>query len=108
MSQRQAATVPVRVRPGASRRHVGGRYPGPLGDAVVVAVTAPAVDGRATDAALRAVAEALGLRPGQLSLRSGATSRDKLFAVDDPPPDLAARFAALLDPPGQPRREDRA
>jgi uncharacterized protein YggU (UPF0235/DUF167 family) len=97
MSQRETVTVPVRVRPGASRRQVGGRYTGRAGDALVVAVTAPAVDGRATDAALRAVADALGVRPAQVSLRSGATSRDKLFAVEDPPADLPERLTALLD-----------
>ena len=96
MSQRQPVTVPVRVRPGASRARVGGRYPGPHGDALIVVVTAPTVDGRATDAALRGVAEALGLRRAQVSLRTGATSRDKVFAVDDPPADLGARLSALL------------
>jgi uncharacterized protein YggU (UPF0235/DUF167 family) len=103
MSQRQAVTVLVRVRPGASRARVGGCYPGPRGDALIVAVTAPAVDGRATDAALRGLAEALGLRRAQVSLRRGATSRDKVFAVDDPPADLGARLSALLhaaDPSG--------
>jgi uncharacterized protein YggU (UPF0235/DUF167 family) len=97
MSQRQPVTVPVRVRPGASRARVGGRYPGPRGDALIVAVTAPAVDGRATEAALRCLAGALGVRPAQVALRTGATSRDKLFVIDDPPADLAARLATLLD-----------
>ena len=45
---------------GASRTRVGGRYDGPHGPALVVAVHAPAVDGRATEAARRALAEALG------------------------------------------------
>jgi hypothetical protein len=96
MSPRRTLTVAVRVRPGASRVRVGGRYAGPLGPAIVVAVTAPAVDGRATEAALRATARALGLRRGELALRSGATSRDKLFIVGDPPADLADRIEALL------------
>jgi uncharacterized protein YggU (UPF0235/DUF167 family) len=100
MSQRQSATVNVRVRPGASRARVGGRYAGPRGDALIVAVQAPAVDGRATDAALRGIAAALGLRRAQVSLRSGATSRDKVFTIDDPPDDLGARLAALLDSAG--------
>jgi uncharacterized protein YggU (UPF0235/DUF167 family) len=87
----------VRVRPGASRTAVGGRYDGPRGAAVVVAVNAPAVDGRATEAALRATAAALGLRRSAVTVRAGATSRDKLFAVADPPPDLADRLRLLLD-----------
>lgn len=73
--------IPIRVKPGARRAGVGGRYDGPLGPAVVVAVTAPAVDGRATEAALRALAEALGVRLRQLDLVSGERSRDKLVEV---------------------------
>jgi uncharacterized protein YggU (UPF0235/DUF167 family) len=77
------------------RNRVGGRHDGPYGPAVVVSVTAPAVDGRATEAALRAVAEALGLRRHEIALRAGGTSRDKLFQVAQPPPDLPARLATL-------------
>lgn len=73
--------IPIRVKPGARRAGVGGRYDGPLGEAIIVAVTAPAVDGRATEAALRAVAEALGVRPRQVALVSGERSRDKLVEV---------------------------
>jgi uncharacterized protein YggU (UPF0235/DUF167 family) len=63
-----------------------------------VAVTAPAVDGRATEAALRAVAKALGVRPAAVRLRTGATSRDKLFELVNPSDaTLAARIAALRD-----------
>lgn len=93
-----AGTVAVRVRPGASRTRVGGQYPGPWGPALVVAVSAPAVDGRATEATRQALAVALGVRPAQLRLRAGATSRDKVFAVDRPPADLADRVRALLGP----------
>jgi hypothetical protein len=83
------------VKPGSSRPAVGGRYDGALGPALVIAVAAPAVDGRATEAARRALAAALGVRPAAVSLRSGAASRDKLFAVADPPPDLAHRLETL-------------
>jgi uncharacterized protein YggU (UPF0235/DUF167 family) len=34
--------------------------------------------------------------PRTLRLVSGATSRDKVVAIADPPPDLADRLAALL------------
>ncbi|GLI03575.1 DUF167 domain-containing protein [Phytohabitans aurantiacus] len=92
--------VPVRVKPGASRARVGGRYDGPYGPAVVVAVHAPAVDGRATEAARRALADALGVRPGAVSLKAGAASRDKLFAVNaDGTADLNDRVTALRDAP---------
>ncbi|GIJ68617.1 hypothetical protein Voc01_035340 [Virgisporangium ochraceum] len=91
--------VPIRVKPGSSRARVGGRYEGPHGAALVVAVHAPPVDGRATDAAIAALADALGLRRADLSLRSGAASRDKIIAVTDAPPDLADRVARLRDTP---------
>ncbi|MEN3310139.1 MAG: uncharacterized protein V7603_6341 [Micromonosporaceae bacterium] len=90
-------TVAVRVKPGSSRVRVGGRYEGAFGPALVVVVTAPAVDGRATEAARRALAEALRVRPGQVDLRTGAASRDKLFTVTDPPADLDDRVRALRD-----------
>jgi uncharacterized protein len=92
-------TVAVRVRPGSSRVRVGGRYDGPHGPALVVAVTAPPVDGRATEAAIRALAVALEIKRATLSLRSGATGRDKIIAVTDAPSDLAERVARLRDTP---------
>jgi uncharacterized protein YggU (UPF0235/DUF167 family) len=83
--------VPIRVRPGAGRTAVGGTY----GDALVVAVGARAVDGKATEAALRAVADALGVRRRAVRLVTGAASRDKVVEVRDPPPDLAELLAGL-------------
>jgi len=85
--------VEIRVRPGASRARVGGAY----GDRLVVAVSARAVDGAATEAALAALADALGVRRRHVTLVTGATSRDKLVDVSDAAaPDLPARLAALL------------
>lgn len=87
----------VRVRPGASRTRVGGRY-GEGDDArLVVAVSARAVDGAATRAVLAAVADALGVRARQVTLVQGATSRDKLLEIDNPPDDVGERVARLLD-----------
>ena len=53
-------------------------------------VTARAVDGAATAAALRAVAEAFGVRPGAVRLVTGATSRAKVVEVDGDEAALAA------------------
>jgi uncharacterized protein YggU (UPF0235/DUF167 family) len=69
--------VTVRVKPGASRTGVGGDHDG----ALVVRVTARAVDGKATEAALRALAAALGVRRGDVSLATGASSRTKVVDV---------------------------
>lgn len=72
---------------------VGGAY----GDALLVSVTARAADGRATESALRAVAEALGVRRRDVRLVIGTTSRDKVIEILDPPPDLVDRVGRLRD-----------
>lgn len=77
------------MRPGSSRTAVGGSHDG----ALVVRVSARAVDGAATEAVLKAVADALGLRPYQVTLVSGATSRTKVLQVPD---GLEAQVAVLL------------
>ena len=87
-------SVAVRVRPGAGRTQVGGRYEGPHGPALIVAVGAPAVDGKATEAARQALAAALGVKARDVVLKVGATSRDKVFTVAG---DVGERFAALRD-----------
>jgi uncharacterized protein (TIGR00251 family) len=84
--------VEIRVRPGASRTVVGGRY----GDALVVRVTARAVDQKATDAALRAVAEAFGVPRRQVRLVTGATSRTKVVEIAATRGATAGTLAALL------------
>jgi uncharacterized protein YggU (UPF0235/DUF167 family) len=86
--------VALRVKPGARRPRVGGRYAGPRGDALVVAVTERAVDGRATAAALAAVASAFGVSKSAVVLVSGPTNRDKV--VDIGASDAEKRFAELL------------
>jgi uncharacterized protein YggU (UPF0235/DUF167 family) len=91
----KSAIIPVRVKPGSSRTKVGGSHPGPHGPALIIAVQAPAVDGRATEAARRALAEALEVSAARVSLRTGAAARDKLFEVAEPPSDLDDRLARL-------------
>lgn len=70
--------VTIRVRPGAGRTAVGGSHDG----ALVVRVAAPAVDGRATEAALAAVAEAFGVHRRAVTLVTGATARTKAVDVE--------------------------
>jgi uncharacterized protein YggU (UPF0235/DUF167 family) len=95
----QELRVPIRVRPGAARPRVGGAYDGPRGRALVVAVAARAVDGKATEAALRAVAQALGVPRRAVTLVAGASSRDKVVAVAGPPAAVPALLAELLGHP---------
>jgi uncharacterized protein YggU (UPF0235/DUF167 family) len=63
------------------------------GEALVVRVAARAVEGKATEAALRALAEALGVRRRDVTLVSGATSRDKVVEVTGD----VAQVTATLD-----------
>lgn len=63
----------VHVQPGAGRSAVVGRH----GNALKVRVAAPPVEGRANEATLALLAEALGLAPGEVELVGGATSRAK-------------------------------
>jgi len=81
--------VRIRVRPSSRQVEVGGTHDG----ALVVRVREPAVDGRATDAALRALAEALGVRAREVQLVSGATSRTKLVEIPD---DTSRAYELLL------------
>ncbi|UGQ10070.1 DUF167 domain-containing protein [Yinghuangia sp. ASG 101] len=86
-----ARRIAIRVKPGASRTAVGGTH----GGALVVAVSARAVEGKATAAALTALAAALKVRPRQVALVTGATSRDKVVEVTDPPADVDAVLERL-------------
>ncbi|EIV90973.1 DUF167 domain-containing protein [Frankia sp. QA3] len=99
--------VTIRVQPGAGRAAVGGRWMDPhAGSMLIVRVTERAVDGRATEAALRALAGALGLRRTQVRLVRGATSRVKTVEVTTPAADEPAlrtrldRLLATGDPDG--------
>jgi uncharacterized protein len=95
LPQRQPGPVRVaiRVKPGARLTRVGGAH-GASG-ALVVAVQARAVDGKATEAALRALAAALGVPRRSVSLVSGATARDKVVELRDPPDGLEAALEGL-------------
>lgn len=88
--------VTVRVRPGAGRTRVGGSY----GETalLLIAVRERAVDGEATTAARKALAEALGIAPGRVTLRSGTRSRTKVFEIEagDDEAAVAADLRRLL------------
>jgi uncharacterized protein len=81
-----AVRVTIRVRPGAGRSTVGGEHDG----ALVVRVSSRAVDGRATEAALAAVAEAFGVRRRAVTLVTGATGRTKVVDISGADPAVLA------------------
>ena len=82
------------MKHGSARPGVGGEHDG----ALVVRVSARAVDGKATEAALTAVADSLGIRRSAVRLVSGASSRTKVIDIDAGDPRI---LAALLGAPGR-------
>ena len=84
----------MRVRPGASRTRVGGRWGNE--EVLGVSVAARAVDGAATAAVRAAVAEAFGVRGRDVTLVAGERSRTKVLEVGVDDATGAATLARLL------------
>ncbi|MGQ0636641.1 MAG: DUF167 domain-containing protein [Planctomycetaceae bacterium] len=76
-STRDGVILPVQARPGAKRDGIIGAHAGRL----KVAVTQAPEKGKANQALVEILTEALGLRPSQIVLRSGATGRAKSFLI---------------------------
>lgn len=72
------ATVVVTVKPGSRKGPLVDT--GPDGD-LTIYVREPAIEGKATEAAARLLAEHLGVPRSRVTLASGATSRIKRFRV---------------------------
>ena len=70
----------IRVRPNSSRNKVGGSVGDP--PRLVVAVQAPAVDGKANQAVIKELATALNLRSRDFTIVFGELGRDKRIIVD--------------------------
>jgi uncharacterized protein (TIGR00251 family) len=71
------ATFAVKASAGSRRNAVVGTH----GDALKVAVTAPRDKGRANEALIEVIAEALGVPKKSVVLIKGETSTDKRFQV---------------------------
>jgi uncharacterized protein len=85
------ARLEIVAKPGSRSAGISRRGPD-----VVVAVRERAIDGRANDAVLRALAAWLGIPPSRVTLVRGAGARRKLVAIegiDDRA--LVARIAEL-------------
>lgn len=81
----------VRVSPGAKKEGLLGVY----GQALKIAVRAPAEKGRANRAVVDLLADALGVPAARLTVVTGLTSRDKTVSVAGvAPEDLRERLAA--------------
>jgi len=79
----------LRVSPKAKRNAVAGWH----GDALKVSVTAVPERGRANDAVVALLAEALGVAPSSIEVVSGAASKDKVVEVPLTPDEIARRLA---------------
>lgn len=69
--------LPVQAQPKSRRNAIVGVRQGRL----LVAVTAPPEDGKANDALLMVLVDALGIKRRQISLISGATTPRKRFLI---------------------------
>jgi hypothetical protein len=84
-------TLAVRVHPGARKNSVTGVH----ADAVKIALTAPPVDGKANEALIAFLAEALRLPRARIAIVAGITSRTKTVRITGK---SAAEVAATLIP----------
>jgi uncharacterized protein YggU (UPF0235/DUF167 family) len=83
--------ITIWVKPGSARPSVGSEHDG----ALIVRVSARAVDGRATEAALTAVAVSFGVSRSAVRLVAGASSRTKIVDIDADDPRLLASLLAI-------------
>ncbi len=83
----------VRVKPGARKDRVGGRWGE---NALIVAVAAPAVEGKANEQLRAVLAKAFGVRKADVSLVAGDRGRDKVVELSPAPTDAAERLNKLL------------
>ena len=91
-----SATLLVRVIPRAGRTGLAGKR----GDALLVRIAAPPVEGAANDALIDLLASLLRCPRRAISLVSGARGRDKRLRIDGfSPAELDQRLAALTDAP---------
>jgi uncharacterized protein (TIGR00251 family) len=67
----------VRVQPGSSRNEIAGKRDG----AVIVRVTAPAVEGKANKAACKLLAELCDIPRSSVEIVRGESRRDKVIRL---------------------------
>ncbi len=73
----EGVTFAVKVQPRARRNAIVGE----VGDALKIALTAPPVDGRANEACIEFLADALKVARSSVSIVAGQTSRNKVVRV---------------------------
>jgi uncharacterized protein len=93
----------LRVSPGSGRAAIVGRH----GDGWKVRVTEPPEHGRANDAVLRLLAEALSVPRDTLTLVSGHGGRDKIIELAGLGPALVERRLSSATAPARGRKDRR-
>jgi uncharacterized protein (TIGR00251 family) len=84
----------VRVIPRASRSAITGKR----GDALLVRLAAPPVEGAANEALVEYLAQAFGRPKRDVAILSGHKSRDKRVSIEGlSEADLSARLSAILN-----------
>jgi uncharacterized protein (TIGR00251 family) len=84
----------IRVIPRASKSAIAGKR----GDALLVRLSAPPVEGAANDALVEFLAKAFGQPRRNVTLVSGHKSRDKRVSIEGiSESDLTARLSAILN-----------
>ena len=89
--------IEIRVRPNSSRNKVGGI----AGNSprLIVAVQAPAVDGKANESVLKELAKAFDCRARDFTIVFGELGRDKRLLVQGDLVALTKKYSELLDDP---------
>ena len=88
-------TFDFRVRANASNNKVGGTASDP--PRLIVAVQAPAVDGKANSAILKELAKAFDLRPRDFTILIGETTRDKRIQATGDSEVISKRYGELCN-----------
>ena len=86
--------IEIRVRPNSSRNKVGGIAGDP--PRLVVAVQAPAVDGKANEAVIKELAKAFECRARDFTIVFGELGRDKRLLVQGDQVALTQKYEELL------------
>jgi len=89
--------IEIRVRPNSSRNKVGGVAGDP--PRLIVAVQAPAVDGKANESVLKELAKAFDCRARDFTIVFGELGRDKRLLVQGDLVALTKKYSELLDDP---------
>ena len=85
--------IEIRVRPNTSRNKVGGTAGNP--PRLIVAVQAPAVDGKANEAVIKELAKAFDCRARDFTIVFGELGRDKRLLVQGDLATLTKKYEEL-------------